>query len=146
MFTERSWLKEYFDNYVRQNNDAQNFMHQIENCKFDIRALVDHCTIRTLDIKSVGRLLLEEGFIEVPDGTIDMDSWILQLFYKPGYPMIAVDQPNYGKLDAGGGGGRIIHDWVHTFGDKQFHHIAVRVQEIDKAVKTWTQWGIPFAG
>ena len=145
MFPEKSWLQEYFDNYVLQNSDARNFMHQIENCKFDLRALVDHCTIRALDIESVAKWLYAEGFEKVPNGLIHMEDWFLQSFYKSGYPIIVVDQPNYDKL-LSTGGGAVIYDWIRKFGYRQFHHIAVRVQEIEKAVSIWTQWGIPFAG
>ncbi|MBI2046265.1 MAG: hypothetical protein HYT28_02505 [Parcubacteria group bacterium] len=145
MFSEKSFLKEYFDDYVRQNNDARNFMHQIENCKFDISALVDHCTIRAFNIEHVAKWLYTEGFEKVSDGEINMGDWFLQVFYKPGYPTIVVDQPNHDKI-LSSGGGRIIYDWIVKFGYRQFHHVAVRVQEIEKAVHIWTQWGVPFVG
>jgi len=35
---------------------------------------------------------------------------------------------------------------VHTFGDQVFHHVAVRVEDIEKAVERLKKNGVVFAG
>lgn len=145
MFKDTSFLTTFFYDYVLHNLDARCVMREIESCHFDIRALVDHCTIRTLDIMRVEEWLCAEGFKKMSDGTVDMGDWFLQSFYKIGYPTIVVDQPHDENMSENCGG-KIIFDWVKTFGDNQFHHIAVRVSDIEQAVKKWAQWGVSFAG
>lgn len=131
--------------YVMGNRNACLILHTIREHVFDPRALVDHCTIRTLDIESVAKKLYTLGFEKIPGGAIDMVDWILQPFQKPGYPIIVVDQPHQDRLFQIGGG-KIIGDWVVMFGDEQFHHIALRVENIFGAVKVWRELGVSFAG
>jgi hypothetical protein len=145
VFKEGSFLAEYFDEYLRYNRDARQIIDEIKKSQFDASKLIDHCTIRTLDIEKVAGLLYAEGFEKRPDGMVDMGDWFLQSFYKQGYPIIVVDQQKPWQV-YGNGGGKIIHDWVNKFGDAQFHHIAICVGKIDIAVETWQRWGIVFTG
>lgn len=145
MFPARSFLDSYFSEYVLDNPDARSIMRQIGECRFDARALVDHCTIRTLDIESVAKELYAIGFEKMHGEAVDMGDWFLQPFQKHGYPVIVVDQPREGRLFQSGGG-EIIDNWVKTFGGERFHHIAIRVESIFGAVKVWREKGISFVG
>lgn len=127
------------------NDDARSVLRAIRDSGFDPLALVDHCTIRTQNIKSVAKKLKAEGFEKVNNGSIDMGDWFLWSFYRPGYPIVVADQAHY-KNKSSTGGGKIIHDWVEQFGDEQFHHIAIRVEEIRLAAAKWIQWGVSFSG
>ncbi len=44
------------------------------------------------------------------------------------------------------GGTSIIPAWVEKFGDQVFHHIAVRVQDIEQAIERLKRRGVVFAG
>ncbi|MBI5004647.1 MAG: hypothetical protein HZC04_00460 [Candidatus Lloydbacteria bacterium] len=144
MFPEESFLEYYFKLYVMGNHDARSVLRAMRDSGFDPSALVDHCTIRTQNIKSVAKKLNTQGFEKVKDGSIDMGDWFLWSFYRPGYPIVVADQAHY-KNQSSTGGGKIIHDWVERFGDEQFHHIAIRVEEIYQAVTKWTSWGVSFS-
>ena len=59
-----------------------------------------------------------------------------------GYPALFVDQ----AYEDDRGKSSIIPGGVKTFGDEVFHHIAVRVEDIDKAVERLKKNGVVFAG
>ena len=40
----------------------------------------------------------------------------------------------------------IIPGWVKTFGDLVFHHVAVRVEDIEQAIERLKPQGVVFAG
>ncbi len=70
------------------------------------------------------------------------DDWYAKVYRKTGYPALFVDQAyadTRGKTS-------IIPGWVAAFGDQVFHHVAVRVEDIDRAVARLKSNGVDFAG
>ena len=76
------------------------------------------------------------------DETLHYDDWYAKVYRKAGYPALFVDQAYAGDR----GQTSIIPGWVKKFGDRVFHHIAVRVENIDRAVERLKQLGVVFAG
>jgi hypothetical protein len=76
------------------------------------------------------------------DETLQYDDWYAKVYRKTGYPALFVDQAypdDRGKTS-------IIPRWVAAFGDQVFHHVAVRVEDIDRAVARLKSHGVEFAG
>jgi catechol 2,3-dioxygenase-like lactoylglutathione lyase family enzyme len=102
--------------------------------------VVDHVTLRTMDIDRRAEPFLALGYAY--DETLNYDDWYAKVYRKAGYPALFVDQA---YADARGKTS-IIPGWVAAFGDHIFHHIAVRVEDIDKAVNRLKTNGVVFAG
>ena len=78
----------------------------------------------------------------VYDETLQYDDWYAKVYRKSGYAALFVDQAYADER----GKTSIIPGWVNTFGDKVFHHVAVRVEDIERAVARLQQKGVVFAG
>ncbi|MBH0177133.1 MAG: hypothetical protein HP491_04540, partial [Nitrospira sp.] len=102
--------------------------------------VIDHLTIRTFDIDRGAEPFVALGYTY--DETLEYDDWYAKVYRKAGYPALFVDQAysdNRGKTS-------IIPGWVKKFGDQIFHHVAVRVEDIEQAVERLKQNGVVFAG
>ena len=91
--------------------------------------VVDHLTLRTLDIDRRAQQFVSLGYAY--DETLQYDDWYAKVYRKTGYPALFVDQA---YADARGKTS-IIPRWVAAFGDQVFHHVAVRVEDIDRAAR-----------
>jgi len=102
--------------------------------------VVDHVTLRTMDIDRRAGQFVALGYAF--DETLNYDDWYAKVYRKTGYPALFVDQAysdDRGKTS-------IIPRWVNAFGDQVFHHVAVRVEDIDRAVARLKSNGVEFAG
>ena len=102
--------------------------------------VIDHLTIRTNNIDQRALEFISLGFAY--DETLQFDDWSAKVYRRPGYPALFIDQAypdDRGKTS-------IIPDWVKTFGDGRFHHVAVRVEDIEQAIAQLKQRGVVFAG
>ncbi|MDR4469043.1 MAG: hypothetical protein MRJ68_12240 [Nitrospira sp.] len=72
------------------------------------------------------------------DETLQYDDWYAKVFRKVGYPALFVDQAYPDER----GHTSIIPGWVKKFGDKVFHHVAVRVEDIELAVARLQEQGV----
>lgn len=126
--------------YVARNRAAGVLKTMLDECGVGIMPVVDHVTIRTFDIDRGAQPFVSLGYAY--DETLEYDDWYAKVYRKPGYPALFVDQAypdDRGKTS-------IIPGWVKHFGDRAFHHIAVRVEDIDKAVERLKHKGVVFAG
>lgn len=126
--------------YVARNQAAGVLKAMLDETGVGFWPVIDHVTIRTHDIDRGAEpfVALGYGF----DETLQYDDWYAKVYRKPGYPGLFVDQAypdERGKTS-------IIPGWVNKFGDKVFHHVAVRVEAIENAVARLKQKGVVFAG
>ena len=126
--------------YVEHNRAAGILKAMLDQSGVGFSPVMDHVTIRTLDIDRGADPFVKLGYVY--DETLQYDDWYAKVYRKVGYPALFVDQAypdERGKTS-------IIPGWVNKFGDKVFHHVAVRVEDIDKAVVRLKQKGVVFAG
>jgi catechol 2,3-dioxygenase-like lactoylglutathione lyase family enzyme len=126
--------------YVARNRAAKTLKTMLDEAGVGFYPVVDHVTLRTLDIDRRAEQFVTLGYVY--DETLEYDDWYAKVYRKPGYPALFVDQayPNdRGKTS-------IIPGWVNRFGDKVFHHVAVRVEDIERAIDRLKSKGVVFAG
>ena len=126
--------------YLARNRAASVLKVMLDETGVGFSPLIDHVTIRTFDIDRGATPFVNLGYAY--DETLQYDDWYAKVYRKTGYPALFVDQAypdERGKTS-------IIPGWVNTFGDKVFHHVAVRVEDIDHAVARLKQKGVVFAG
>ena len=126
--------------YVARNKAAGVLKTMLDDAGVGLFPVIDHLTIRTFDIEHGAEPFVGLGYGY--DETIEYDDWYAKIYRKPGYPALFVDQAYAGDR----GKTSIIPGWVKHFGDRVFHHIAVRVESIDKAVERLKRMGVVFAG
>ena len=126
--------------YVARNRAAKILKGLLDDAGVGFFPVVDHLTLRTLDIDRRAEPFVALGYAF--DETLQYDDWYAKVYRKVGYPALFVDQAYGGDR----GKSSIIPGWVKTFGDQVFHHIAVRVEDIDKAVERLKKNGVVFAG
>lgn len=126
--------------YVEHNRAASILKAMLDQCGVGFSPIMDHVTIRTLEIDRGAESFVKFGYAY--DETLQYDDWYAKVFRKVGYPALFVDQAYPDER----GQTSIIPGWVNKFGDKVFHHIAVRVENIELAVARLQEKGVVFAG
>ncbi|MDK2743601.1 MAG: VOC family protein [Nitrospira sp. BO4] len=126
--------------YIEHNRAAGILKSMLDDSGVGFSPVIDHVTIRTLDIDRAAEPFVKLGYAY--DETLHYDDWYAKVYRKTGYPALFVDQAYPDER----GNTSIIPGWVHAFGDKVFHHVAVRVEDIDQAVARLRQKGVVFAG
>ena len=125
--------------YVARNRAAAILKTMLNEAGVGLFPVIDHLTIRTFDIDHGAEPFVALGYAY--DETIEYDDWYAKVYRKAGYPALFVDQAYTGDR----GKTSIIPGWVKKFGDRVFHHVAVRVEDIDRAVERLKQNGVVFA-
>lgn len=133
-------LERMVTEYVARNRAAKILKGLLDEAGVGFFPVVDHITLRTLDIDRRAEQFVALGYAF--DETLEYDDWYAKVYRKSGYPALFVDQAYGGDR----GKSSIIPGWVNIFGDKVFHHVAVRVEDIDKAVERLKKNGVIFAG
>jgi catechol 2,3-dioxygenase-like lactoylglutathione lyase family enzyme len=133
-------LERMVTEYVARNRAAKILKGLLDDAGVGFFPVVDHVTLRTLDIDRRAEQFVALGYAF--DETLEYDDWYAKVYRKSGYPALFVDQAYGGDR----GKSSIIPGWVNIFGDQVFHHVAVRVEDIDKAVERLKKNGVIFAG
>ncbi len=126
--------------YIEHNRASSILKAMLDEIGVGFSPVIDHVTIRTHDIDRGAEPFVKLGYAY--DETLQYDDWYAKVYRKVGYPALFVDQAypdERGKTS-------IIPGWVNTFGDKVFHHVAVRVEDIEQAVARLQQKDVVFAG
>jgi hypothetical protein len=133
-------LSGYISDFVARNSAARTLKQQLDEVGVGFVPLADHLTFRTDNIdRRAGEFLhLGYAFSE----TLEYDDWFAKIYRKAGYPPLFIDQAYPDER----GRSSIIPGWVAQFGDRTFHHIAVRVENIELAIEHLQRRGIRFAG
>lgn len=133
-------LERMIADYVAHNSAAKILKTMLDDTGVGFVPVVDHVTLRTLDIDRRAELFVALGYVY--DETLHYDDWYAKVYRKVGYPALFVDQGYPDKR----GNTSIIPGWVKKFGDDVFHHVAVRVEDIEKAIERLRKKGVVFAG
>ncbi|MEQ1793332.1 MAG: hypothetical protein ABL970_03995 [Nitrospira sp.] len=128
------------EEFVQHNQAAKTLHAMLNEAGVGLTPVIDHVTLRTLDIDRRAEPFIALGYAY--DETLEYDDWYAKVYRKSGYPALFVDQAYAGDR----GRTSIIPGWVHHFGDQVFHHVAVRVEDIENAVRQLKKTGIVFAG
>ena len=126
--------------YIAQNVAARVLKSMLDDTGVGFFPVVDHVTLRTLDIDRRAKEFILLGYAY--DETLEYNDWYAKVYRKAGYPTLFVDQAypdDRGKTS-------IIPGWVKKFGDQMFHHVAVRVEDIEQAIHRLKNQGVVFAG
>jgi catechol 2,3-dioxygenase-like lactoylglutathione lyase family enzyme len=126
--------------YVSQNRAARLLKARLDDVGIGFRPVVDHITIRTLEIDRRAEEFLRLGYACTE--TLTYDDWFAKVYRAAGYPALFVDQA-YADTR---GSTSLIPGWVKKFGDRTLHHVAVRVEDIEAAVRRLESQGVAFAG
>ena len=133
----------YIDNFLAGNSAARNLEESLKLTGVGIMPLVDHCTLRTLDVDERAREVIDLGFqYDESIGVLEFDKWWAKVYRKPGYPALFIDQAFSGER----GKGSLIPGWVQAHGDECFHHIAILVENIEIAMTALNTQNVQFAG
>ena len=133
-------IMEYVKDYVSRNQAARIIRDGLEEIGIGLFPVLDHITVRTLDIDERAQEFLRCGYGY--SETLEYEDWWAKVYRAPGCPALFVDQ---GYADERGNTS-IIPGWVKKFGDRTLHHIAVRVGEIELSMRRLESKGVKFAG
>jgi hypothetical protein len=133
----------YIDDFLTGNKAARGLAGSLKATGVGLMPLVDHCTLRTLDVHERAKEALDLGFqYDEAIGVLEFDKWWAKVYRKPGYPTLFIDQAFSGER----GKGSLIPAWVNAHGDRCFHHIAILVEDIETAMTAMNSRDIQFAG
>ena len=130
----------YVEDYVSRNQASKIVRDALEEIGIGLFPVVDHITVRTLSIDTRAEEFLEHGYRY--SETLEYGDWWAKVYRAPGCPALFVDQAYVDKR----GKTCLIPDWVNQFGDRTLHHIAVRVTDIEAAIRRLSAKGVAFAG
>ncbi|MDA0690473.1 MAG: hypothetical protein O3A78_00665 [Nitrospinae bacterium] len=133
---------DYIENFIAGNQAARDLAESLKHSGVGLMPLVDHCTLRTLDVDKRAQEVIDLGFrYDESIGVLEFDTWWAKVYRKPGYPSLFIDQAFSGER----GQGSLIPGWVEAHGDQCFHHIAILVENIDAAIAAMKKRNIQFA-
>jgi catechol 2,3-dioxygenase-like lactoylglutathione lyase family enzyme len=128
------------EDYVSKNRAAKVLRRLLDEAGVGFYPVADHVTLRTMDIDRRAEEFTKLGYAY--SETIEYEDWYAKVYRKVGYPALFVDQ----AYSDARGRTSIIPGWVKTFGDQVFHHVAVRVEDIEQAMERLKAQGVVFAG
>jgi len=138
-----NFFSRYIDDFLTGNGAARNLAKSLKITGVGLMPLVDHCTLRTLDVDERAQEAIDLGFqYDYSIGVLEFDKWWAKVYRKPGYPSLFIDQAFSGER----GEGSLIPGWVKAHGDQCFHHIAILVEDIELAMTAMNSQNIQFAG
>ena len=136
-------MEDYLRRFLEGNRAARHLAEGLDRLGVGLAPLVDHCTIRTHDVDQRARSFLEMGYrYDEGIGVLEFNTWWAKVYRQPGYPALFIDQ----AFEGARGRESLIPEWVDAHGDQCFHHIAVRVEDIERAMAALRRDGFEFAG
>ena len=126
--------------YLAGNRAARIVSELLDEIGVGFSPVIDHLTIRTSDIDARAQEFVRLGYAY--SETLNFDDWYAKVYRCAGYPALFVDQAYPDER----GTTSIIPGWVNQFGDNLFHHLAVRVHDIERAIDRLKSKGVVFAG
>ncbi|MFQ5672554.1 MAG: VOC family protein [Nitrospinales bacterium] len=137
------FFSRYMKAYLAENRAAGLLAESLKRCGTGIMPLVDHCTLRTRDVDRRAKQVVQFGYrYDDTIGVLEFDNWWAKVYRKPGFPALFIDQAFAGER----GRDSLIPEWVAAHGEECFHHIALRVEDIDAAIDAMESRGVEFAG
>jgi len=126
--------------YLSRNLAARVLQAALDEVGVGFRPVVDHLTIRTLDIDRRAEEFLGVGYGDAE--TSNYYVWFAKVYRAPGFPPLFIDR----AYPDGRGATSIIPGWVARFGDRTLHHVAVLVGDIEWAIHRLKAQGVIFTG
>ena len=126
--------------FLAKNRAARVLREALDIAGVGFSPVMDHLTIRTLDIDKRAEEFIRLGYVY--SETLEYADWFAKVYRATGYPALFVDQAypdERGKTS-------IIPGWVTKFSDRVFHHVAVRVDDIDHSIRCLKAQGVLFTG
>ena len=133
-------IQRMVDDYLSKNEAARVLRDLLDDAGVGFWPVMDHLTVRTTDIDARAKEFTDLGY-EYAE-TLEFENWFAKVYRLEGYPAMFIDQAYTDER----GKGSIIPRWVATFGDQTFHHIAARVEDIEKSIAALEARGVSFAG
>jgi hypothetical protein len=133
-------IADYLAEFLGGNRAARVLVDALGGMGVGLRPLVDHLTFRTLDVERRAAEFVGYGYVAAE--RIEYDDWWARVYRRPGWPPLFIDQ----AFDEERGAGAIIPGWVARFGDRALHHVAVAVDDIERAVAWLGVHGVACAG
>ena len=133
-------LRGYLADFLAVNAAGRLLDEMLRKAGIGLRPLIDHLTFRTQNIGGRAEEFVRYGFEH--DETLEYNNWFAKVYRREGYPALFIDQAFPGER----GKESIIPTWVEKFGDRHLHHVAVLVDDIDKAIAAMKESGIAFTG
>jgi catechol 2,3-dioxygenase-like lactoylglutathione lyase family enzyme len=128
------------DDYLAGNTAARTLRDALVEAGVGFWPVMDHLTIRTSDIDQRAKQFEDLGYVY--SETLEFEDWYAKVYRLAGYPAMFIDQAYQGER----GKTSLIPAWVEAFGDNVFHHIAVRVEDIEQTIRSLEARGVRFAG
>lgn len=136
-------IRDYIERYIAGNQAARVVFDALDEIGIGLRPVLDHLSIRTLDIQERAREFEALGFAYDDNlGVIERDEWWAKVYRKPGFPAIYIDQAFIDQR----GAMSPIPAWVEKFTDGQLHHVAINVDTIEQAIEGFSKLGVQFRG
>ena len=136
-------LQHYIDDFTGQNHAAKVIADGLRVIGIGFWPVIDHITFRTLDVdKRAEEFLKLKYTYDTKLGILEYDNWFAKVYRKTGYPALFIDQAFNGPK----GKGSLIPDWVKAFGDQTLHHVAIRIDEIERAIFYLEKQAVKFTG
>ncbi len=132
-------VTQYVEDYVSKNQAARVIRDALEDIGVGLYPVLDHITVRTLDIDSRAQEFVQQGYAY--SETLHYEDWWAKVYRAPGYPALFIDQAYEDER----GHTSIIPSWVRQFGDHTLHHIAVQVEDIERSIQRLTSRGVKFS-
>jgi hypothetical protein len=126
--------------FLAKNRAARVLREALDIAGVGFSPVIDHLTIRTLDIDGRAEEFTRLGYVY--SETLEYADWFAKVYRATGYPALFVDQAYPDQR----GHTSIIPGWVKTFSDRVFHHVAVRVDDIDHSIRCLKTKGVVFTG
>ena len=124
-------IHSYLEEFIAGNAAAGVVAAGLRVVGIGLRPVIDHIAFRTLDVEKKAKEFLDFGYaLDKKLGVIEYQRDWAKAYRKTGYPALLLVQP----FDGARGKESIIPSWVKTFGEKNLHHAAIQVDDIEKAV------------
>ena len=122
------FLRANCTNYINSNKSALKVVENIKQAGIGWFQLIDHVTFRTHNVEKKAKKIADFGYSHIE--TLEFKNWWGNTYALKGKPLVFIDQAYEGEK----GEGSLIKEWVDEFGDQYFHHIAIRVEDIEHSV------------
>ncbi|RMH08197.1 MAG: hypothetical protein D6704_03600 [Nitrospirae bacterium] len=126
--------------YLARNHAARVIKTMLDHAGIGLKPVLDHITIRTYQIDERAKEFEALGYCYTE--ILEYTDWYAKVYRAPGFPTLFIDQAYADRR----GEKNVIPRWVDKFGDRTLHHVAVLVEDIERAVRRLEQEGVRFAG
>ncbi len=124
----KKYIQRFCKTYLNSNKSAFKVVEHIKQAGLGWFQMIDHITFRTHDVEIKAEDLKCIGYGY--EDTLEFNNWWGNIYSLRGLPLVFIDQ----SYDGEKGEGSLIKEWVDEFGDRNLHHIAIRVESIEDSV------------